>query len=146
MDPSVSILDKMPRNFNKVPLLLGANENGGSIFEPMLPMVLPGARLPVKRYPETLNKALRYFFQENISKVEAIYTKEEFGDGDMLIRRMIRDLIFMCPLRALASAWSSANLPTFLYVFDFSYGLAKLIGLGDFHGSELPFVFRNWLE
>ena len=22
----------------------------------------------------------------------------------------------------------------------------KLIGLGDFHGSELPFVFRNWLE
>ena len=64
----------------------------------------------------------------------------------MLIRRMIRDLIFMCPLRALASAWSSANLPTFLYVFDFSYGLAKLIGLGDFHGSELPFVFRNWLE
>jgi len=133
-------------NFNKVPLLLGANENGGSIFEPMLPMVLPGARLPVKRYPETLNKALRYFFQENISKVEAIYTKEEFGDGDMLIRRMIRDLIFMCPLRALASAWSSANLPTFLYVFDFSYGLAKLIGLGDFHGSELPFVFRNWLE
>ena len=66
----------MPRNFNKVPLLLGANENGGSIFEPMLPMVLPGARLPVKRYPETLNKALRYFFQENISKVEAIYTKK----------------------------------------------------------------------
>eukprot|EP00435_Cladocopium_sp_Y103_P018637 s3152_g4.t1 len=59
---------------------------------------------------------------------------------------MIRDLIFMCPLRALASAWFSSGLPTFLYVFDFSYGLAKLIGLGDFHGSELPFVFRNWLE
>ena len=46
----------------------------------------------------------------------------------------------------LAMATSSSGLPTFLYVFDFSYGLARWIGLGDFHGSELPFVFRNWLE
>ena len=77
---------------------------------------------------------------------EAVYLQKEFGDGDKLIKRMIRDLIFMCPLRALASAWFSSGLPTFLYVFDFSYGLARWIGLGDFHGSELPFVFRNWLE
>ena len=26
------------------------------------------------------------------------------------------------------------------------YGLVSWLGLGDFHGSELPFVFRNWLE
>eukprot|EP00438_Fugacium_kawagutii_P026693 Skav219951 [mRNA] locus=scaffold2879:154558:158548:+ [translate_table: standard] len=132
--------------FNRVPLLLGSNENGGSIFEAMLPLVMPGAQLPVKRHPETFDKAMRLFFQENVSKVEAVYNQKEFPDNDVLIRRVIRDLMFMCPLRALASAWSSAGLPTFLYVFDFSYGLAALIGLGDFHGSELPFVFRNWLE
>lgn len=132
--------------FNRVPLLLGSNENGGSIFEPMLPIVLPGVRLPVKRFPETLDIAMSYFFQDNVSKVEAVYLQKEFGDGDKLIKRMIRDLIFMCPLRALASAWFSSGLPTILYVFDFSYGLARWIGLGDFHGSELPFVFRNWLE
>lgn len=59
------------RRFNRVPLLLGSNENGGSIFEPMLPIVLPGVRLPVKRFPETLDIAMRYFFQDNVSKVEA---------------------------------------------------------------------------
>ncbi|CAK9092745.1 unnamed protein product [Durusdinium trenchii] len=130
-------------HFNKVPLLLGSNENGGSIFEPMLPMVLPGTELPVKRHPETLQKALKYFFHEN---VEAIYNLWEFPDGDVLIRRMIRDLMFMCPLRALATAWHQNQLNSYVYVFDFSYGLVSWLGLGDFHGSELPFVFRNWLE
>lgn len=133
--------------FNKVPLLLGANENGGSIFEDMLPEVLPGAQLPVRRHPATLGEALRYFFRENVTQVEAIYQESEFGgDGDEMMKRMIRDMMFMCPLRALSSAWAQHDLPAYMYVFDFSYGLAKIIGLGDFHGSELPFVFRNWLE
>ena len=64
-------LSSQLRRFNRVPLLLGSNENGGSIFEPMLPIVLPGVRLPVKRFPETLDIAMRYFFQDNVSKVEA---------------------------------------------------------------------------
>ncbi|CAE7205665.1 Washc4, partial [Symbiodinium necroappetens] len=113
----------------------------------MLPEVLPGAQLPVKRHPATLGEALRYFFRENVTQVEAIYQESEFGgDGDEMMKRMIRDMMFMCPLRALSSAWAQHDLPAFMYVFDFSYGLAKIIGLGDFHGSELPFVFRNWLE
>ncbi|CAJ1340644.1 unnamed protein product [Effrenium voratum] len=133
--------------FNKVPLLLGANENGGSIFEMMLPEVLPGAKLPLKRNPESLSKALDLFFRENVSKVEQVYTQSEYlQDPDKMIRRIIRDLIFLCPARALASAWAQQGLPAYLYVFDFNYGLAKMIGLGDFHGAELPFVFRNWLE
>ena len=67
-------------------------------------------------------------------QVEAIYNLWEFPDGDVLIRRMIRDLMFMCPLRALATAWHQNQLNSYVYVFDFS-------ALVLFQRSE-EFLFR----
>lgn len=137
--------------FNKVPFILGANENGGSIFEPMLPLVVPHAKWPVSLFPQSFQLAFAHMFHGNSSKVEAIYSKSEYRGArfplDSLISRAIRDLIFMCPLRSVASAWTKHGLQAFMYVFHFDYGMIidNVTHLGDFHAGELPFVFDNWI-
>ena len=64
----------------------------------MLPIVLPGVRLPVKRFPETLDIAMRYFFQDNVSKVEARRSYMELscskkGIDLMLIWHMLNEIL-----------------------------------------------------
>lgn len=139
--------------FNKVPLILGANEDGGTIFEPMLPQVVPSARWPASIFKDTVNKTFDYVFQSNSSRFQSVYNVTEYEQGtarwpeDSLISRAVRDLIFMCPLRQLAMAYAKQGLPAYMYVFHFDYGLLidNILHLGDFHAGELPFVFKNWL-
>lgn len=137
--------------FNKVPLILGANENGGTIFEPMLPQIVPGGKWPASLYNGTMEKAFDYMFQNSSAGFQNIYKTSEYVSAhwpeDALISRMIRDLVFMCPLRQLATAFAKQGLPAYMYVFHFDYGVLidNILHLGDFHAGELPFVFKNWL-
>lgn len=137
--------------FNEVPLILGANENGGSIFEPMLPMLIPGIIWPASLRPKEVQVAFDYFFASNASAVAKVYTAEEYDSAawaaDSRLSRMVRDMLFLCPARALATSFVQKGLPAFLYVFHFDFGLMDQVShLGDFHAAELPFVWRNWLE
>lgn len=138
--------------FHQVPLMLGANENGGSIFEPMLPYIVPGAVWPAALAPSvTAEKAMTWFFGNYTSRVGEVYTMAEFKNAespaDAFLSRLIRDVMFQCSNRALATSWASAQLPTYLYVFHYDFGfIDRVTGLKDFHGGEMPFVFRNWLR
>mmetsp|Transcript_107457 Transcript_107457/g.213377 ORF Transcript_107457/g.213377 Transcript_107457/m.213377 type:complete len:605 (+) Transcript_107457:121-1935(+) len=137
--------------FNRVPLIAGANEDGGTVFEPMLPQCIPGAKWPATLFNST-HKVLAYLFRDNVSKVTAVYNGTEYTSthfpADALLSRMLRDLVFMCPLRKLLAAWARYELPAYMYVFHFNYGtlVDRVTHLGDFHGGEVPFVFRNWLK
>jgi len=137
--------------FNKVPLILGSNEDGGTIFETQLPVVVPGSKWPASIFQSTVKKAFDHIFQANSSRFQAVYNVTEFKSAswpeDSLISRAIRDLIFMCPLRQLATAYATQGLAAYMYVFHFNYGFLvdNVLHLGDFHAGELPFVFRNWL-
>jgi carboxylesterase type B len=132
-------------------LILGANEDGGTIFEPMLPAVVPGAKWPASIFKDTVGLAFDHIFQANSSRFQAVYNATEFKSAswpeDSLISRGIRDLVFMCPLRQLATAYAAQGLPAYMYVFHFNYGFLvdSVLHLGDFHAGEIPFVFRNWL-
>eukprot|EP00928_Gymnodinium_smaydae_P018293 TRINITY_DN16970_c0_g3_i1.p1 TRINITY_DN16970_c0_g3~~TRINITY_DN16970_c0_g3_i1.p1 ORF type:complete len:626 (-),score=61.99 TRINITY_DN16970_c0_g3_i1:247-2124(-) len=139
-------------NFNKVPLIVGANEDGGTVFEPMVPRVVPGAQWPATLFKGTVRKAIDYMMQGSASFFQSLYNVSEYKSAefpeDALLSRSIRDLIFMCPLRQLASAYARQGIPAYMYVFHFNYGLLidKVLHLGDFHAGELPFVFNNWLD
>eukprot|EP00931_Biecheleriopsis_adriatica_P066515 TRINITY_DN4085_c0_g1_i1.p1 TRINITY_DN4085_c0_g1~~TRINITY_DN4085_c0_g1_i1.p1 ORF type:complete len:623 (+),score=77.82 TRINITY_DN4085_c0_g1_i1:69-1937(+) len=138
-------------HFNKVPLITGANENGGTIFEPYIGRLVPGARWPASVFHESLQRAVDYMFSSNASIVNHTYSLDEYrsalGPEDLLLSRLIRDLVFLCPARSLASAWTKHGVPAFMYVFEFRYGLLvdRGLHLGDFHAGELPFVFKNWI-
>merc|ERR1712232_121605 len=137
--------------FNKVPLILGANEDGGTIFEPLLPQVVPQAEWPASLHSNTVNSTFSWMFQNSSDKFADAYQSTEFKSArwpeDAMISRLIRDICFMCPIRQLANAYAKQGLPAYMYVFHFNYGflIDNIIHLGDFHAGELPFVFGNWL-
>jgi len=135
----------------QVPIMLGANKNGGSIFEPLV-------GLPIIHKIEALNAADRdalfgyTFAPEDVAKLIEAYPLSEFSSAknpyQKSVEQALRDFVFQCSDRELATAWTDAGLDTYLYTFSFNMGpaLNTLVPLGDFHASEIPFVFKNFLE
>lgn len=138
--------------FNKVPLILGANANDGTIFEPQLGLVVPGVSWPVSLKPQEVKQVFAFFFENNVSQVDKVYKLQEYATApwkeDAMLSRMMRDLIFLCPSRALAMAFAEQGMPTFLYVFDYQFGFLadEIVRISDFHAGETFFVWRNFLE
>eukprot|EP00466_Bigelowiella_natans_P019178 jgi/Bigna1/127821/aug1.5_g2529 len=140
-------------NFNKVPIMYGANRDGGNIvLQSLSVLAVPGATFPADN--ATLGKVAAWMLQNETKQEEifALYPYSEYANTTMglinndRVAYALRDLVFQCPNRRLGRAWARQHkLDTFLYVFSFDLGtLDKSIGAGDFHISELPFVFKTW--
>jgi len=135
----------------QVPIIIGANKNGGSIFEPLV-------GLPVIHKLEVLNlddedALYGYTFEsEDVKKIQEAYPLSEFSSAlnpyQKSVEQALRDFVFQCSDREMATAWTEAGLDAYLYTFSFDLGpvLNKILPLGDFHGSEIGFVFRNGLD
>ncbi len=101
---------------------------------------MPGTKLPPTHDDVTL--ALRSFFPHNASSYPAIismYTNA--GSSAKVLAAIIRDMMFTCPQRRLSRALSSSGYS--VHTYRFLPHLHTLIGspFGDYHCSELPFVF-----
>jgi carboxylesterase type B len=85
-------------------------------------------------------------------ELDAAYPKSDFKAASYWDRdtrrlsRMIRDKTFMCPTRRVIKNWESkAHQKVWTYVFSEPLGLAdKIVKLGTFHASELPFLFQTY--
>eukprot|EP00756_Hemistasia_phaeocysticola_P019253 Hpha_TRINITY_DN15648_c1_g10::TRINITY_DN15648_c1_g10_i1::g.99729::m.99729 len=135
-----------------VPVMLGTNKNEGSIFLPMIPLVLDGTVL----YPLSdagLPKTLRHFFnQSDVDKILAQYPLSTGGDypfrASRVAAHVLRDWLFACAGRRFLRALNSAGRKSSVYMYHFEYQMKGLLAFvaGDYHGSELSFVFDNaWL-
>jgi para-nitrobenzyl esterase len=120
-----------------VPLLLGANEDEGSLFFKVLGAhVADDADLRlqlVTLYPAAPSSTL--------DAVMARYSSATFGTAQDAAIRLVGDVL-VCDARRVARMHAAAGRPTFLYHFTRAF---KWIvpGLGAFHSAELPFVFDN---
>lgn len=127
-------------DFAKVPLIVGANHDGGAYFGPIIPWLWSGVAAD-------FNRTLEWFLlnKTDQDRIRNEYSSD-FPNDWKRTDRFIRDLTFQCSDRDVASAWSKAGLPVYLYVFsfDFTGGVQNL--LGDAHAFELPFVWRNFVE
>merc|ERR1719408_86904 len=114
-------------NFNKVPIIVGSNEDGGTLFEPMMPQVVPHAKWPASIFKGSVKMTFDYMFGNYSQRFQGIYNITEFKSAswpeDSMISRAIRDLLFMCPVRQLATSFTKQGLPAYMYVFHFDYGL-----------------------
>ena len=137
-----------------VPLILGANKDGGNlVLEPLVSFVIPGTK--AKADNDTVRRATAWFFPNQTTQEEVLarYPLSDFQNAKhgnpqtLRIAYMLRDVIFGCSDRRLARLWSGArNQSTFLYTFSADLGpLDKLVDGLDFHASELPFVWKTWL-
>eukprot|EP01127_Copromyxa_protea_P002917 TRINITY_DN12836_c0_g1_i1.p1 TRINITY_DN12836_c0_g1~~TRINITY_DN12836_c0_g1_i1.p1 ORF type:complete len:551 (-),score=77.87 TRINITY_DN12836_c0_g1_i1:96-1748(-) len=128
-------------NFNRVPVILGTNANEGNIFIPAFPEVVSGVSFPFTS--STVQLILEHFFNDTVAaNVTQMYSNSA-DDWESVAALVVRDFFFACPARRVAEALST-RVPTYLYHFTFaSPNWVDQWLLGDYHSSELEFVFNN---
>lgn len=117
-----------------VPFLLGANADEGTVFLSDAMKAMTAAQV------EALVRAL---YRDNADAVLALYPPSSYASPGLAIADITGDIGFVCPARRTARRHAGHGHPAFLYHFTYVSAIARQLGLGAFHGSEIPFVFGN---
>ncbi|KAK3275281.1 hypothetical protein CYMTET_16580 [Cymbomonas tetramitiformis] len=135
---------------NKVPVIMGSNRDEGTIFVPLLPFVVERHSI---HFP--LNDQGVQYFVERImhyntttsARVLAQYPSDHFKTEDSRAAAILRDYVILCPTRrALRAMVGSGMRDVWEYRFTYPMHWAGSGILGDYHGSEVFFVFRSALK
>jgi len=128
--------------WNTVPIIMGTNHDEGTLFVPATSFIAPGTHYPLK--DKDLHTAMLHFFNATtVQQVETLYKADNYKDDDWRAAAVLRDFFFTCGTRRAAREIAGAGQPVFLYQFAFDYGGPEYKLLGDFHASELQFVWGN---
>jgi len=130
--------------FNKVPLIIGTNRDGGSYIGVGTPLAYGAFPL----LENDLNKMANWLFENATDQSQFMKLYDEpggFWRKRMNFGRVFRDSFFQCSSRDIATEVSRHNVPVYHYVFDFKdFGpLDKWFHIGASHIFEIPFVFRT---
>lgn len=123
-------------DFAKVPTIVGANADEGTIF-----FTLGDTEIPDEATFETLAEEL---VPGHGAEIVALYPTATYGSAKAAAMAAVGDGGFVCPTRRLARTLEAGGAPTFLY--HFSYAPAGVLlgdDLGAFHSAELRYVFGN---
>lgn len=125
--------------FAKVPLIVGANKDGGGYFGLALPLLWGGLKSDFKKTTE-------WFLPDQKDRDTAmeLYSDASFPSDRQRMNRFMRDVTFQCSDRDVAKIWSSHGVPVYLYIFSFDFTGFIENNLGDAHAFELPFVWKNY--
>ncbi|MCC6553334.1 MAG: carboxylesterase family protein [Polyangiaceae bacterium] len=121
--------------FEKVPVLLGANADEGTLF-----LALAGATIPDEAAFEALAEQL---VPGHGAEVVSHYPSATYGSPEEAAMAAIGDAGFVCPTRRAARAIAAAGAPAFLYHFTYEPAGTLLGDLGAFHSAEVKYVFGN---
>jgi len=129
-----------------VPYIGGTNDNEGSIFVGPMRLVIPAIHQPMTE--DDVAIFLDHFFCDNETIVDTIlaaYPLANFKDPDHQTAIIIRDWFFVCPTRRAHHAIYNVN-PKYPWMYHFAYEMhwPSWNVTGDYHSSELNFVFDNW--
>lgn len=123
--------------WNKVPLLIGTNQNEGNLFDFFLP----------KNWEHVFHFLLEHFFPDP-SEFKAITEFYNISATDKDIKskvgQLTTDYFFTCSTRRALRAIRKQEGVAYQYQFTYHSGLVELL-LGDAHGLELPFVWGHTL-
>lgn len=142
--------------FHKVPIIIGANLDEGTLFGPLVTALPPKMVAQGKKTITSLDDVkivLAWALgEENVDTIISAYPESQFKgwfktDYQEMMSRMIRDVGFDCSNRAVVESFAAAGVPSFLYKFAWNPWLnqkAKETGYGPgvTHAFELPFVWR----
>jgi len=110
-----------------VPLLIGANSNEASV---LVTLGVPTAALAAAAGPKL--DEFRKLYGEATPQEE--FTRQAMGD-----------IVFVAPSRWIAGA-ASSGAPSYLYYFSYVAAARRSAVPGANHGSEIPYVFRTWIN
>ncbi|KNC53709.1 carboxylesterase [Thecamonas trahens ATCC 50062] len=133
------------KGMSNVPLLMGTNRNEGSIFLPMMIAMVPGIDvLPLSERTALL--VLSHFFNSSVvAQARELYPRYAYKSWDKMASALLTDYFFVCSarrmLRAFGAAYPGTPRYTYRYVYKTDSPLYPVFG--DYHSSELKFVFGN---
>jgi len=138
-------------NYNQVPWIIGTNRNEGSIFIPLLPLIIANTSFPPAG-PQDLEAFVRRMLNlynttlVNQLAIQAVnfynisnYPNNNYG---AMGTDMLTHYFFTCSARRAARA-ASKNSTVYYYQFSYELDWIEYLLLGDYHSSELDFVFNN---
>ena len=133
---------------NYVPTIWGSNKDEGSIFVPLVSLIVHGGSFPLDANSITLT--LLHFFDQNqtmVNEVLALYPLGDYTNSqDSRAAAILRDCFFSCSMRRGARAMNANNVKAWLYHFEFPMKFNPFYNLlGNFHASELGLVFNTWV-
>ena len=143
---------KANEHVKNVPLMLGTAANEGSLFVPLLPSIIPGLHLPLQT--DDFETIMHYILDpvvgnemvtSELPELHALYPIGNYKSVDDQMAKVIRDYMFLCPTRRAARAVVAAENAAPVYLYQFGYinkWLDFKVG-GDYHCSEIYFVFGN---
>ncbi|GMI15813.1 hypothetical protein TrLO_g2725 [Triparma laevis f. longispina] len=136
---------------NKVPFMAGTTSNEGSIFLPMIPSIMKGvSHLPLVE--DEVGPILHHVLDpiigvdgvdDAIPDLLQIYDINDFDNVDAQLSRILRDYMFTCSTRRAVREASEAGGDVFMYQFNYMNKWLDFKVMGDYHTSELYFVFDN---
>ncbi len=118
----------------KVPFLLGANADEGTVFLQQLTAIRSAA---------AYRTAVRLLFRDEAETLLALFPAETDADVPGAMNRLVTVASFVAPARALARSSAKGGAPTWLYHFTRAPESPWLRRLGAFHGLEVAYVFGN---
>eukprot|EP00164_Ancoracysta_twista_P004684 GFYU01006332.1.p1 GENE.GFYU01006332.1~~GFYU01006332.1.p1 ORF type:complete len:472 (+),score=152.04 GFYU01006332.1:138-1418(+) len=130
--------------FNKVPVIMGTNRDEGNVFAIMFPIIEKGTLLPLGQ--RGLHKLIGHFFGGNDTVTDTIlakYPKSEYGSYTHVGTQILTDCFFRCGTRRFAREMHKHGIQTYLYQFSYEMHWIDTKLLGNYHTSELDFVFDN---
>jgi para-nitrobenzyl esterase len=117
--------------FHRVPVLVGANADEGTIFL---------SQLNVRR-KLGYRLLLRTFAREHAEELYACFPAATNRDVPAAISRLVTVTAFVAPARALAREVASHGGKAWLYHFTRAAATGRFANYGAFHGAEIPYVF-----
>lgn len=141
--------------FNRVPTIMGTNKNEGSIFIPAFVLIVPGMQFPPRQQdiPALIEHAFNMYSADALRNATAailpIYPESAyFNDSWSQGSDMLTHAFFSCANRRASRALAQQGVPVWLYQFSHALHWPEvelLPELGDYHTSELDFVFGHSL-
>jgi len=132
-------------NWNKVPMIIGNNKDEGTIFAPGMYIIVPGLRIPMDEFD--VNATLFHFFGNNQTTADAImdmYPVASYNNSYMeVVADVLRDEFFVCADRRVLREVAKQGMPAYQYRFVYPGDWVDMASQGDYHASELAFVFGN---
>lgn len=128
----------------KVPVVAGSNNDEGSIFMPLLLLIVPGTDFPID--DAGLNLSMLHFFANNQTLVNVIYDHYPayaYKDAGDRGAHILRDFFFSCSMRRVTWAISAQGVPAWLYHLTYKNDWLDYKFFGDYHSFDLQFVFDN---
>ncbi|MCZ7644283.1 MAG: carboxylesterase family protein [Planctomycetota bacterium] len=120
-------------NFNRVPVIVGANADEGTLFLRQLPVE---SVLAYKLLTQV-------FFKAHADRVLELFPAKSRDEVQPALARQITAFAFVASARRLARLLDAQKSPVWYYHFTRAAPLAVQTGMGATHGAEVYYVFKS---